>query len=208
MRRDCIESIDLHEAYAGIFGFGGSHPPVRTGMLEGKQSRPPRIHMTPKTPLPLEHWISYRFGLLGSRVGAVLSPMYTEQHDLPMTAWRSLAVIARYGPLSAGELGARTSTDSFKVARSIQLLVKRALVTRQADPADRRRARLQLTKRGRAIHCEIAKVAAAIEEYLVAGLTQQERKFLDETLVKIDARVEALAEAGWEVFAPKTQRPG
>ena len=71
-----------------------------------------------------------------------MADRYVVPQDLPMPAWRSLAVIARFGPLSAGELGARTSSDPFRVVRAIDLLVKRGMITRTPDPADRRRARL------------------------------------------------------------------
>ncbi len=67
--------------------------------------------------LPLEQWISYRFGLILSRVGQFTADMYRTKYKLSQPAWRSLAVIARYEPLSAGELAGRTSSDPFKVGR-------------------------------------------------------------------------------------------
>ena len=150
--------------------------------------------MATKKKLPLENWISYRFGLVAARVGAVMSSKYVAQHDLTTPAWRSLAVIARYGPLSAGELGKKTSSDPYRVVRSIDLLVKRGLITRELDPADRRRASLQLTARGRAIYDEIEQGAMANELFLRAGLTSQEVRGLESILARIDAQVAALTE--------------
>ncbi len=150
--------------------------------------------MATKKKLPLENWISYRFGLVASRVGAVMSSKYVAQHDLTMPAWRSLAVIARYGPLSAGELGAKTSVDPYRVVRSIDLLVKKGLITREIDPADRRRASLQLTARGRAVYDQIEQGAMTNELFLRAGLTSQEMRGLESILARIDAQVAALAE--------------
>ncbi|KPV00081.1 hypothetical protein APR50_09510 [Variovorax paradoxus] len=150
--------------------------------------------MASKKKLPLENWISYRFGLVASRVGAVMAAKYVEQHQLTMPAWRSLAVIARYGPLSAGELGAKTSSDPYRVVRSIDLLVKRGLITREADPADRRRASLQLTPHGRSTYDEIEQGAMTNEFFLRAGLTIQEVRSLESILERIDAQVAALAQ--------------
>jgi DNA-binding MarR family transcriptional regulator len=152
--------------------------------------------MPAKKKLALEHWISYRFGVVASRVGAVMASRYVARHDLPMPAWRSLAVIARYGPLSAGELGAKTSSDAFRVVRAIDLLVKRGLITRDPDPADRRRARLELTNAGRALYLEIEEGAIANEMFLRSGLTAAEIRTLESILARIDAQVNALAHTG------------
>ncbi len=150
--------------------------------------------MATKKKLPLETWISYRFGLVASRIGAVMATRYVAQHELTMPAWRSLAVIARYGPLSAGELGTKTSSDPYRVVRSIDLLVKKGLITRELDPADRRRASLQLTARGRVIYEDIEAGAIANERFLRAGLTSQEVRSLESILARIDAQVAALSD--------------
>jgi len=149
--------------------------------------------MVTKKKLCLEQWISYRFGLIASRVGAVMADRYVVPHDLPMPAWRSLAVIARFGPLSAGELGARTSSDPFRVVRAIDLLVKRGMITRTPDPADRRRARLELTDFGRTVYTQIEQGAIANEQFVRAGLTAQEIRLLESMLDRIDAQVQALS---------------
>ena len=150
--------------------------------------------MAAKKKLTLEHWISYRFGLVATRMGAVMAARYVTPRDLTMPAWRSLAVIARYGPLSAGELGARTSSDPFRVVRAIDLLVKRGLITRDPDPRDRRRAQLALTPAGRELHASIEQGAIANENFIRAGLTAQEVRLLESILGRIDAQLQALAE--------------
>jgi hypothetical protein len=65
--------------------------------------------------IPLEHWIGYRFGLITARLGKYVAQMYTSRHDLTVPVWRSLAVIARYQPLTAKQLANLTSSDAFKV---------------------------------------------------------------------------------------------
>lgn len=149
--------------------------------------------MAIKKKLTLEHWLSYRFGLIASRLGAVMATRYVAPYDLPMPAWRSLAVIARFGPLSAGELGKRTSSDPFRVVRAIDLLVKRGLITRTPDPSDRRRVRLELTSDGRAVYEEIAQGAVANEKFICSGLTAQELRILESILDRIDVQVQALS---------------
>jgi DNA-binding MarR family transcriptional regulator len=144
--------------------------------------------------LPLESWISYRFGLVATRMGKVMAERYVAPHDLPMAAWRSLAVIARFGPMSAGDLGSRTSSDPFRVVRAIDLLVQRGLITREPDPSDRRRARLEVTAEGRALYREIEKGAIANETFLRSALSQEDVESLERILGIIEGQVKALGE--------------
>jgi DNA-binding MarR family transcriptional regulator len=144
--------------------------------------------------LPLESWISYRFGLVATRMGKVMDERYVTPHDLPMAAWRSLAVIARFGPMSAGDLGSKTSSDPFRVVRAIDLLVQRGLITREPDPSDRRRARLEVTAEGRALYREIEKGAIANETFLRSALSDEDIASLERILGIIEGQVKALGE--------------
>ncbi|MET0210642.1 MAG: MarR family transcriptional regulator [Burkholderiaceae bacterium] len=119
---------------------------------------------------------------------------YARAHDLTLPTWRSLAVIARFGPLSAGELRAKTSSDAFRVARAIDLLVGRGLVSRESDPSDRRRAQLKLTAAGSALYEELEVGSMQIEETLRARLTEHDIRTLDDLLTRIESEVLALAD--------------
>lgn len=141
----------------------------------------------------LEHWIAYRFGLVSSRVGRVIAPIVWSRHRLKLWEWRALAVIARFQPLSAKALAEHSSSDPINVARAIRALTDKGLASREADPADRRRAVLRLTARGKVVHAELAQVAAGIEKTLSATLTADERATLERVLAKIDRQVPALA---------------
>src|SRR6201996_6882093 len=151
--------------------------------------------------IPLEHWIGYRFGLVATRMGNYVAQMYTSRYDLTIPAWRSLAVISRYQPLTAKELATLTSSDAFKVARAIELLARRGLIQRGVDDEDRRRARLSLTPEGRKIYKEIEKVTMRIERELTAALSASELANLRESLDKLDRQLEArIRSQDWEAF--------
>jgi len=154
-----------------------------------------------KASLPLEHWIGYRFSLISARLGNYVAQMYASRHDLTMPAWRSLAVIARYQPLTAKQLALLTSSDAFKVARAIELLVRRGLIRRDVDKADRRRASLRLTAQGRKIYNDIEKFVVRIERELTATLDARELASLRQSLDKIDQQMETKVRAlDWEKF--------
>jgi DNA-binding MarR family transcriptional regulator len=127
--------------------------------------------------------------------------MYASRHDLTVPAWRSLAVIARYQPLTAKQLATLTSSDAFKVARAIELLVRRGLIRRDVDKEDRRRASLSLTKEGRKIYNDIEKFMMRVERELTAGLDPNDIAALRQTLDRLDHRLEhQIRSRAWEKF--------
>ena len=151
--------------------------------------------------IPLEHWIGYRFSLISARLGNYVAQMYASRHDLTMPAWRSLAVIARYQPLTATQLANLTSSDAFKVARAIELLVRRGLIHRDVDQGDRRRASLRLTTNGHKIYKDIERFSVRVERELIAGLDETELAMLRQSLDKLDRLLESRIRArNWEEF--------
>jgi DNA-binding MarR family transcriptional regulator len=159
------------------------------------------------TSLPLEHWIGYRFSLISARLGNFTAPMYESRHDLSVPAWRSLAVIARYQPLTASRLATLTSSDAFKVARAIELLVRRGLIRRDVDKNDRRRASLRLTAAGRKVYRDIEKFVVQVETELSEVLSQSELKVFRNCLDKIEGRLEThVRNRDWTDFHGSGQR--
>jgi DNA-binding MarR family transcriptional regulator len=151
--------------------------------------------------IPLENWIGYRFSLISARLGEFVAGMYMKRHDLTVPAWRSLAVIARYQPLTAKQLAARTSSDAFKVARAIDLLVRRGLIHRDVDKEDRRRVNLRLSAGGRKVYKDIEKFVVRVERELAAALDVSEIAMLRQSLDKLDRQLEdRIKAAGMEKF--------
>ena len=141
--------------------------------------------------IPLENWIGYSFGLVATRLGNFVAPMYASRHDPTQPAWRSLAVIARYQPLTAKQLATLTSSDAFKIARAIELLVRRGLIDRDVDKIDRRRASLSLTAEGRKVYKDIEKFMVRVERELTAALDADELSTLRQSLDKLDRQLES-----------------
>jgi DNA-binding MarR family transcriptional regulator len=154
-----------------------------------------------KAAVPLEHWIGYRFSLIAARQGNFIAQMYASRHDLTMPAWRSLAVIARHQPLTATQLAKLTSSDAFKVARAIELLVRRGLIRRDVDKDDRRRASLRLTAAGRKVYNDIETFVVRVEGELAAALDANELATFRQCLDKLDRRLEShIRVHDWQKF--------
>lgn len=112
--------------------------------------------------------------MISARVARFLSPMWESRYGLSVDTWRILAVINRYGPVSAKEVAARISNDAFHVSRAIDRLVRLDLISRNVDAEDRRRASLEVTKGGRAVCREIEAVLSSVERELLGGTSRSE----------------------------------
>jgi DNA-binding MarR family transcriptional regulator len=145
--------------------------------------------------IPLEERFTYRFAVIANRMGSALAPSH-ERYGLSVAAWRVLAVIGRYQPLSAKELARRTSTDPFRVTRALILLDEKGLVSRQADSQDRRRVSLRLTAFGKKVHDEIATALSAMEQSSLNALSARERAMLFRLIDKLDRHIGACLEVG------------
>lgn len=103
--------------------------------------------------------------------------------------------------MTAKQLATLTSSDAFKVARAIELLVRRGLIRRDVDKEDRRRASLNLTAEGRKIYKDIEKFTIRIERELIACLDESEVMILRGSLDKLDRQLESRIRANdWETF--------
>lgn len=148
----------------------------------------------PEAQLALERFLPYRLSILSNTVSNTIARDYRERFGLSIADWRVMAVLGRFGPLTAGEVGVRTAMDKVTVSRATARLIARRLIARAADPADRRRTILKLTALGARTHRRIVPLARRRERELAAVLTPQERRELDLLLAKLQRHANAIAE--------------
>jgi DNA-binding MarR family transcriptional regulator len=89
----------------------------------------------------LRHAIARSARRLRQEAGTGLSPSLTA----------ALATVDRHGPLTPSELAARERVQRPTVTRIVYRLEEEGLVTRAADPADRRSALITVSPAGRAL---------------------------------------------------------
>lgn len=146
-------------------------------------------------PIVLERFLPYRLSVLANTVSRSLARTYSAQFDLSVPEWRVMAVLARMAPLSAGEVADRAAMDKVQVSRAVTRLCERALLNRQADGADRRRQRLELSRAGWKIYRRIVPPAQALQDRLEAALTPAEARQLDSLLSKLQDAADSEAGA-------------
>ncbi|UEM22451.1 MarR family winged helix-turn-helix transcriptional regulator [Skermanella mucosa] len=144
------------------------------------------------TALILEDYLPYRLSVLSNTVSRALARLYEQRFGLTVAEWRIMAVLARFGPLSANAVCDRTAMDKVQVSRAVARAVDGGLVDRGIDSVDRRRSVLTLTAKGRGIHDQIVPLAANLQTHLLASLTAEENVQLYDMLARLQARAREL----------------
>ena len=137
--------------------------------------------------LELETFLPYRLSVLSNRISTAIARVYATRFGLSIPEWRLLAVLGRFGPLSANGVAERTYMDKVRVSRAVQRLLERGHIRRSTDVADRRRSILELSPEGEAIRAAVAPLALEIERRLLAALSAEDRRDLDRVLTRLDA---------------------
>ena len=135
--------------------------------------------------LALENFLPYRLSVLSNRVSQTIADIYQKRFGLAITEWRVMAVLGRFPDLSANEVAERTAMDKVAVSRAVARLLERGLIKREIHSDDRRRSVLALSEVGYTVYDEIAPMALACEQRLIATLDAEERAMLDRLLVKL-----------------------
>ncbi len=104
---------------------------------------------------------------------------------LTQTQFAALAKLYEVGPCSQNHLGRLIFLDAATIKGVVDRLSGRGFVTALADPKDRRRRAVALTKRGREVTEVAMKVAGRITADTLAPLTDEERRLVTRLLKKL-----------------------
>ena len=140
--------------------------------------------------LALEHFLPYRLSVLSNTISAQIAGEYGARFGLTIPEWRTLAVLGRFAPLTATGVVERTAMDKVRVSRAVSRLLADGLLERAVDPADRRRAPLRLSRKGRRIYEQIVPLALRREAELLECLSAKETEQLDRLLAKLQAQAD------------------
>lgn len=138
--------------------------------------------------LVLESFLPYRLSVLANIVSRALARLYEQRFGLTVPEWRVMAILARFGPLSANGVCDRSAMDKVQVSRAVARAVENGLIDRRIDGNDRRRTILSLTTTGRMVHDRIVPLATAFDARLREALTSEEQICLDRVLHELTIR--------------------
>ena len=134
----------------------------------------------------LQEFLPYRLYQAAEQTSRVFSDAYSELYGLNRTQWRVLFNIGQFGPLTAREISERTNLEKSRVSRSVVRLEEMGWVLRAADPEDRRRLGLTLTREGRAAFDDLRGLAQEFQARLSQSMGAAELASLVEALRKVE----------------------
>ncbi|NDZ80810.1 winged helix-turn-helix transcriptional regulator [Streptomyces sp. SID10853] len=144
--------------------------------------------MTPDTPPPalaritaLPSWLLGRAAARGHRLLA--DSFAGEGMRLPHHV--VLTAVAALGPVSQAELGRTVRIDPKDMVTVLNELQAGGLVTRTADPADRRKNAIAISPAGRTVLHRLEELGDAANDELLAPLDPSERAQLTALLTRI-----------------------
>lgn len=135
--------------------------------------------------LELERFLPYRLSVLSNTVSQAIADIYERRFDLSITEWRVMAVLGRYGGISAREVAARTAMDKVAVSRAVAGLIEAGRVRRFTADHDKRQSVLSLSGKGWKVYGQIAPLALEHERRLLAHLDSDEQEWLGRILDKL-----------------------
>jgi DNA-binding MarR family transcriptional regulator len=96
-----------------------------------------------------------------------------------------IEVLSEEEGLTVGEIAERLGVEVPTVVRTAQRMEASGLVAKERDPRDRRRSRIVLTERGRAVEPAVRAVLRDLERAAVRGLSATERAQLLDLLTRV-----------------------
>ncbi len=108
---------------------------------------------------------------------------------LTRAQWLCLGRLARFPGVTQRELAELMDVAPITLSRIVTRLERDGLITRRADPADRRVRRLYLTPAAGPIIAELFALARRLEEEMLAVLTPAERCQLKDMLDRLARRL-------------------
>jgi DNA-binding MarR family transcriptional regulator len=136
------------------------------------------------------------------------SALYRRKYDLGMVEWRLMALLAIEPWIQASRVDAVVGMDKAAVSRSVPVLEERGIIQTRPNQVDSRRREMALTPAGRRLHDEIAALALARQEQLLASLNGAERKALLAILRRMLANLDDLDEDQGRVAGSTRQGSG
>jgi len=134
----------------------------------------------------LKGYLPYRLNFLAEMTSESTRAIYRRRHALTRTEWRVLVNLAEVSPVTASALCALVPAHKTKISRALVALEKRGWVRRETDGNDRRISHATLTLKGKRAFNHIRPEMEAATEALLAPLTPEERRKVDEGLAVLE----------------------
>ncbi|MBX3525301.1 MAG: MarR family transcriptional regulator [Rhodoblastus sp.] len=133
---------------------------------------------------------------MANKISSSASVIYRKRFGVGVTDWRIMALLAVEPWIPAGRISEVIGFDKAVISRSLAFMQERGLVETRFHDNNFRRQFIALTKQGLELHDRIVDVAREREEFLLADLSDEERRVGLRLLEKIHVRASQLTKVG------------
>lgn len=158
-------------------------------------------------PRTVDDLLNYRLSRLFAASGAMVIRLCEGRYGITRREWRLIALLAAHGAMSPSELAQRAHLERARTSRHITELAGKGLIRRVADPEDRRRAEVDLTREGRLLYAELFPQSVRFNCEVLAVLSPAELAAFEAALDKLTGNAERIA-AGKPVAEKADRRHG
>lgn len=143
-------------------------------------------------PATVDDLLNYRLSRLLANSGALVTRICEGRYGITRREWRLICILADHGAMSPSQLAERSHLERPRVSRHVSDLVTKKLFARVIDPNDRRRAWVDITARGRALHAEFFPQSVQLNNLVLSTLSAAELAAFDKALTKLTGAADAL----------------
>lgn len=131
-------------------------------------------------------YLSYLLSRAAHQISTEFHKVVTEA-GLRVPVWRVLACLWDRDGMGVTELAARTVFEQSRLTKMLDVMEADGLVSREIEPADRRRVRVRISEKGRALVTPLIARARQHEARVLADHTPDEIAALQSALRKLGA---------------------
>jgi DNA-binding MarR family transcriptional regulator len=147
-------------------------------------------------PATVDDLLNYRLSCLLASSGAMVTRLCEGRYGITRREWRLIALLAAHGAMSPSELSQRAHLERARISRHISELAAKKLVARVPLHEDKRRARVELTDRGRKLYEELFPQSVRFNNEVLQALSASELAAFDAALARLTEVAERLVAAG------------
>jgi DNA-binding MarR family transcriptional regulator len=136
-------------------------------------------------PTSVEDLLNYRLSRLLASSGSMVTLLCEGRYGITRREWRLVCMLAERGAMSPSELSTLAHLERARISRHIADLAAKKLVARVAVEGDRRRARVELTDRGRKLHAELFPQSVDFNRKVLRVLSPSELAAFDRALTRL-----------------------
>ena len=128
--------------------------------------------------------LAYRLHVVANTISRSAAARYRREFDVTLGEWRTIALLAGYGPLGLNQLARQSGVDRGQISRIVAGLTERNFVTGTHDLKGKP-VSLSLTPKGRKLFQGLFDAALDRDEIFIGALSAKERAQFDDMLNKI-----------------------